>query len=48
MTSRAKDKKVGVWDLKGKTIHRKIKKSKYLINKCWLGHTGIVGHRKEF
>ena len=45
----AKKKWVGVWDFKGKkTIHRKMKKSKYLVNKCSLDHTETMGHGEEF
>lgn len=31
-----------------KTIHRMMKKSKYLVNACLLGRTEAVEHREEF
>ena len=49
MPSRAKEQGVRVWDFKRKEdIHRKMKKSKCLVNKCLLGHTEKMGHREEF
>ncbi len=48
--SRAEEKKVGGLgpQREKKTIHRKIKKSKYLVNKCLLDPTQTMGHREEF
>ena len=49
MPSRAKEKRVGVGTSKRrKTIHRNMKKSKCLVNKCLWGHTEMMGCREEF
>ena len=47
--SRAKEKRMGSGTSKGgKTIHRKMKKSKCLVNKYLLGDTEAMGHREGF
>lgn len=42
-------KEIGVWECRGKKDHhKKMKMSKFLVNKCLPGHSETMGYRKEF